>query len=599
MRHPARPTPERSLIACLSLLAALLSARPLLAADAADAAGVALHALFAREWDQRMADNPTWASVLGDKRFNSRWPDLSPAAIAARQQADRAWLGQLRAIPRVALTTADQLNYDLFERELEDRIAAAPFKPWVYAINMRDGIQTENELLESLSFSAPPDWDDWLTRLEAFGGYMDQTIALLEEGAREGRTQPRVIIERVPDQVRQQIVADPGQSPFFAPFLTMPDTVPAAEQARLRQAARAAIEGIVVPAYRRFENFLVGRYLPASRDSVGIADTPDGRAWYENRAAHFTTTAMTPEAIHQLGLAEVARIRGEMDAVIRQVGFQGSFAAFLAHLRSAPEFRYRSRDELFNAYLAMAKRIDPLLPQLFGSLPRTPYGVRPIPDLSAPDTTAAYYNGPSRDGRRPGWFYVNLYRPEARPKYEIPVLTVHEAVPGHHLQIALAQELPDVPNFRRFGGFTAFVEGWGLYSESLGDELGLYADPYDRFGYLTYDMWRAVRLVVDTGMHYKGWSRQQAIDYFKANAGKTELDIVNEIDRYIGWPGQALAYKVGQLKIRELRRRAEAALGERFDVRAFHDCVLGGGALPLDMLEARVDAWIAAGGPAG
>ena len=585
------PAASRGAIALfLCVLAGLFSTRPVAASDP----GAALHDLFAREWDRRMEDNPTWASRLGDRRFNRRWPDLSAAAIAARHRSNEAFLEELASIPPEGLSAEDRLNRELFRRELEERIAAARFKPWVYAINMRGGIQTANQVLESLPFRTLADWEDWLARLEAFGPYMDQTIAALAEGAREGRTQPRVIIERVPDQVRQQLVADPAESPYYAPFRSMPDSIPAAEQERLRRAARTAIEDVVLPAYRRFESFLVGQYLPASRDSIGIHDTPDGRAWYENRARYFTTTSLTPDEIHEIGLEEVGRIRREMEAVIRQVGFEGSFDEFLAHLRTSPEFYYPTAEELFNAYLAMSKRVDPLLPQLFGRLPRTPYGVRPIPEISAPDTTTAYYNQPSADGQRPGWFYVNLYRPEARPKYEIPVLTIHEAVPGHHLQIALAQELAGVPAFRRFGGFTAFVEGWGLYSESLGDEMGLYEDPYDRFGYLTYDMWRAVRLVVDTGMHYKGWSRQQAIDFFKANAGKSELDIVNEVDRYIGWPGQALAYKIGQLRIRALRQRAEEQLGESFDIRAFHDLVLGGGGLPLDVLESRVDEWIAA-----
>ena len=303
---------------------------------------------------------------------------------------------------------------------------------------------------------------------------------------------------------------------------------------------------------------------------------------------------MTPDEIHELGLSEVARIRAAMLEIIDELEFDGDFADFLEFLRTDPQFYYEDPDELFEAYLATSKRIDPELVKLFGKLPRMPYGLRPIPASVAPDTTTAYYSRPAADGSRAGYYYVNLYRPEVRPKYEIEVLTVHEAMPGHHLQIALSQELEDIPEFRRYSGFTAFVEGWGLYSESLGDELGLYRDPYSRFGALTYEMWRAVRLVVDTGMHEKGWTRQQAIDFFKDNAAKTELDIVNEIDRYIGNPGQALAYKIGQLRILELRRRAEEALGERFDIRGFHDAVLGGGALPMELLERRVDQWIEA-----
>lgn len=587
--HTARP----AALILFILAAQWLTAVSSVAADAEGDPATQLHALFDKEWEQRMANYPTWASMLGDKRFNRQWTDLSPAAIAARQEQDMALLAELGAIPREALGAEDRLNYDLFRHQLTDRIEASRFKPWVYAVNMRDGIQTENELLDSLRFTAQSDWEDWLARLHAFPVYMDQTIALLEEGAREGRTQPRAIMQRLPDQVRQQLVSDPTESPYYAPFTDLPEFIPPADRERLRGAARSAIAEGVIPAYRRFETFLVDRYLPASRDSIGISDTPDGKAWYENRTRHFTTTDMTPEQIHQLGLAEVARIRGEMQAIIDQVGFQGDFQDFLAWLRTEPRFRYQDPEALLQAYLAMSKRIDPLLPPLFGKLPRTPYGVRAIPEISAPDTTTAYYMPPSADGLRPGWYYVNLYRPQDRPTYEIPVLSVHEAVPGHHLQIALAQEMQDVPRFRRFGGFTAFTEGWGLYSESLGEEMGLYDDPYDRFGYLTYDMWRAVRLVVDTGMHTLGWSRQQAIDFFKENAAKTELDIVNEIDRYIGWPGQALAYKVGQLKIRELRTRATAVLGSDFDIRAFHDLILGAGALPLNLLEARVDGWIA------
>ncbi len=381
---------------------------------------------------------------------------------------------------------------------------------------------------------------------------------------------------------------------FFKAFENIPESIPASERERLRSAASETIEDDLLPAYRKLDKYFNTRYLPASRDSIGLSTLPNGEGWYEHLTRSFTTTRMTPDDIHRLGLEEVLRIRDEMQEVIKQVEFDGSFQDFLVFLRTDPQFYFDNPEELYEAYLATCKRIDPELVNLFGILPRMPYGVKPIPDSIAPDTTTAYYSRPAADGSRAGIYWVNLYRTEARPKYEIEVLSVHEAMPGHHLQIALQQELGDIPQFRRFLGFTAFVEGWGLYSERLGYDLGLYKDPYSRFGQLTYDMWRAVRLVVDTGMHYKGWTRQQAIDFFKDNAAKAEHDIVNEIDRYIGNPGQALAYKIGQLKILTLRARAERQLGEDFDIRAFHDELLGAGALPLDLLELRMDAWLTA-----
>jgi uncharacterized protein (DUF885 family) len=379
----------------------------------------------------------------------------------------------------------------------------------------------------------------------------------------------------------------------------MPAVIPAADQQRLSAAARQAIEQGVVPAYRRLQSFVEREYLPACRESVGVWDTPGGADWYQQRVRWFTTTELTADEIHEIGLREVARIRGEMIKVIERVGFQGSFEEFLKFLRTDPRFRYTDPQQLLQAYQVMAKRIDPLLPQYFGRLPRMPYGVRPIPAESAPDTTTAYYQPPSMDGQRAGYYYVNLYKPEERPTYEIPVLSIHEAVPGHHLQIALAQELGEQPKFRRTLEATAYTEGWALYSESLGEEMGFYSDPYDKFGQLTYEMWRAVRLVVDTGIHHKRWTREQAIDFFKANAAKSELDIVNEIDRYISWPGQALAYKIGELRIKELRARATAALGPKFDIREFHDLVLGSGAVPLDILESNVEQWLSARAAAG
>jgi len=388
-------------------------------------------------------------------------------------------------------------------------------------------------------------------------------------------------------------VEDPELSPFFIAFAEMPDAIARADQERLRQSAKDLIDKSLVPAYRRFNRYFNETYLPASRDSIGASSLPNGNAFYEYRTRTFTTTQMTPDEIHRLGLNEVKRIRGEMQLIIDELEFDGDFADFLHFLRTDPQFYYDTAEELFEGYLAVAKRIDPELVKLFGKLPRMPYGLRPIPDNIAPDTTTAYYNQPAADGSRPGYYYVNLYRPDVRPKYEMEVLSVHEAVPGHHLQIALQMELEGIPDFRKYLGFTVFTEGWGLYSESLGYEIGLYKDPYSRFGALTYDMWRAVRLVVDTGMHYKGWTRQQAIDFFLDNAAKTEADIVNEIDRYISWPGQALAYKIGQLKMLELRHKCEIALGEDFDIREFHDEMLGGGALPMEILETRMNRWLA------
>jgi len=552
-----------------------------------------LYALFEREWERTMRENPEWASTLGDRRWNDRWQDLSAEAIEVSHAADRRALEALLAIERASLPPAARLDHDLFRQELERAIEGYRFRGFEIPLNQRGGVQTADEIQESLRFTEVSDYEDWVGRLRRVGTLVDQTIALMEQGIASGRVPPRVIMERIPDQIAKQVVDDPEASPFWKAFEEMPEDLPAAERERLRREGRAAIAEVVLPAYRRFQSFFADRYLPATRESVGAWDLPDGEALYRFAARSFTTTDMTPEEIHAIGLAEVARIRAQMEAIIEEVGFEGSFAEFLEHLRTDPQFYYDDPEELLEAYRATAKKIDPELVKLFGRLPRMPYGVKPIPDNIAPDTTTAYYSRPAADGSRAGTYYVNLYRPEVRPKYEIEVLTVHEAMPGHHLQLALAQELGELPAFRRFGGFTAFVEGWGLYSESLGDELGLYQDPYSKFGQLTYEMWRAVRLVVDTGIHTKKWSRQQAIDFFAANAAKTEHDIVNEIDRYIAWPGQALAYKIGELQIQELRRRAEDRLGDRFDVRAFHDAVLAQGGVPLDVLERQVETWIA------
>jgi prolyl oligopeptidase len=484
------------------------------------------------------------------------------------------------------------LNYDLYRRELQNSIDGHAFKSYLMPISQRGGVQSLESTAERLRMQTVKDYDDWLARMSRVPKVIEQTMARQEQGRKSGYMPPKILMGRIPEQIASQIVENAEDSPFFRVFADMPDSIPDENKARLRESAIKIIDDIIVPAYRKFARYFNNTYLPASRESIGVSELPNGEAYYEYLARVFTTTRMTPDEIHRLGLNEVKRIRDEMQLVIDEVGFDGDFSEFLQFLRTDPQFYYDNPDDLYEAYLATCKRIDPELVKLFGKLPRMPYGLRPIPDNIAPDTTTAYYNRPAADGSRAGYYYVNLYKPEVRPKYEIEVLSVHEAVPGHHLQIALAQELEGLPNFRRYSGFTAFIEGWGLYSEALGYDLGLYKDPYSRFGALTYEMWRAVRLVVDTGMHYKGWTRQQAIDFFKDNAAKTELDIINEIDRYLIMPGQALAYKIGQLKMLELRNKAEQALGDDFDIRAFHDELLGAGALPLEILETRMNRWL-------
>jgi len=552
-----------------------------------------LSALLDEAWEWQLAENPMFASQLGDRRFNDQWSDQSVAAIERRQDETRAFLRRVYAIDHSALSEAEQLNCELFRRQLQDEVDLFKYNGHLLPFYQRGGVQNLDNNTNSLSFKSVEDYEDWLARMSKVDVVIEQAMDLAEKGRKAGLMSPRILMQRIPNQIAAQLVDDPEASPFYKVFAEMPATISDPDQQRLRASARETITATVLPAYRELNEYFSETYLPASRESIGLSELPDGSEWYEHRARQFTTTQMSPDDIHRLGLNEVRRIRDEMQIIIDGLDFGGSFQDFLVFLRSDPQFYFDNPDDLYQSYLATSKRIDPELVNQFGHLPRMPYGVKPIPESIAPDTTTAYYSGPAADGSRAGTYWVNLYKPEVRPKYEIEVLTVHEAMPGHHLQIALQQELGDLPNFRRFQGFTAFVEGWGLYSESLGYDLGLYEDPYSQFGQLTYEMWRAVRLVVDTGIHYKGWTRQQAIDFFKDNAAKTELDIINEIDRYIGWPGQALAYKVGQLKIKAIRERAELALGDEFDVRAFHDQLLGGGALPLDILEQRMDAWIA------
>jgi prolyl oligopeptidase len=574
---------------CRLLIAASLLATGGVAADP----GADFATLLDEAWEWRLAANPLFASRLGDRRYNTVWRDRSLDAITARHLQKRDFLRRLYAIGRSQLSASEQLNHELFRRELQNEVDAHQFKAYLMPFSHRGGVQNLDGQADFLRFTSLKDYEDWLARLRKIGTVVSQTIDVAEHGRNSGIVSPKILMGRIPDQIATQLVDNAEDSPFFRVFERLPDSIAAEEQHRLRRAAIKTIDDVIVPAYRKLARYFNNTYLPACRDSIGLSALSNGSAWYEFLARNFTTTKMTPNEIHRLGLTEVQRIRDEMQLIIDDLEFEGSFQDFLTFLRTDPQFYFDNPDDLYQAYLATSKRIDPELVRLFGKLPRMPYGVKPIPDAIAPDTTTAYYSGPAADGSRAGIYWVNLYKPDVRPKFEIEVLTVHEAMPGHHLQIALQQELGDIHDFRRYSGFTAFVEGWGLYSESLGYDLGLYEDPYSRFGQLTYEMWRAVRLVVDTGIHYRGWTRQQAIDFFKDNAARTEHDIVNEIDRYIGNPGQALAYKIGQLKIQSLRDNAEQVLGDEFDIRAFHDELLGAGSVPLDILEQRMNAWLA------
>lgn len=568
---------------------AFLAATPVFAAQQDNPA---LHRLFAEEWERGLRDSPENASYQGDARFNDRWSDLSLKAIAAREAADRAALGRLHKINRKSLSDIDKLNYDTFEWQLKQAVARQPFHEYLIPIGMAGGVQTLDGMAEVLPFATLKDYQDWLARIAGLPVLIDQNIALMEQGIKEGIMPPAVLMQRVSKQIARQAAGNPAENAFYKPFVKMPDTFTQEQKTTLRNQATALIRDKVVPAYARLSQFFDSTYLPNSRSTIGASAMPNGKAYYDLLASYYTTTDLSADAIHAIGLSEVARIRARMEEVKQEANFKGTLEEFFSFLRSDPQFFHKNGADLLTAYQALSKRIDPELVKVFSVLPRITYGVRAIPDNIAPDTTTAYYQGAAADGTRAGYYYVNLYKPEVRPTWEMMALSLHEAVPGHHFQFARGLELDNLPMFRKTAYFVAYGEGWGLYAEQLGYDMGLYNNPYDKFGQLTYEMWRAVRLVVDTGMHAKGWSRQQAIDYFKANAPKTEQDIVNEIDRYIGWPGQALAYKIGQLKISELRQRASTTLGPRFDLRKFNDEVLATGSIPLGALETRINDWI-------
>ena len=588
----------RRLFLLFILAVCCLPGLPTMAAD--DSQSTALHRLFDREWDRSMREDPLNASDLGDYRYNDLWPDASMQAISHSHDEDQQALKDLAAINRDGLPAQDKVSYDLFKWKYTDALDSYQFHEYLFPLNQLGGIQTVGDIAtQSLRFTTLKDYQDWLKRLQTFGSYMDQTIALMQQGVDEQRVLPKVVADRIPQQIADNIVTDVTKSPFYAPFVKMPAFIDAAAGAQMQAQAKAAISTVVLPAYQRLQAFFNGTYLPHARTALAVTTLPDGQAYYAYLVRHFTTTAETPQQVHDIGMQKVKDVHQQMEAVIAKSGFKGSFADFLKYLRTNPRFYYKNPDDLLNAYKVEAKTIDPLLVKEFGHLPRIPWGVSVIPADQAPNTYPAYSMQPAADGSRAAFMAVNLYKPETRPKYEIPVLTCHEGRPGHALQLALAMEMTGLPNFRRFGYFNVYGEGWALYSETLCDEMGVYnnpktnkPDPYLEFGMLSYQMWRAVRLVVDTGIHEYGMTREQAVQMFKDNTALTDQNIGTEVDRYIAWPGQALSYMTGEIEIQRLRKHAEDKLGAKFDIKGFHDVILENGTVPLSVLDTIVDDWI-------
>ncbi len=566
----------------------LALARPALADDGQVKRLIADYEAYGR------ADSPIQAGREGDRAALGQMPDVTPAADARRAQALEGFKKRLSGISDSGLSPEGQLNRNFLAWTLDRSLQSLSFDEARMPFNSDGGFnQTMGYLATTTPVRSQADAEAWIARLRALPRYYQDNIANARRGISTRFTQPRTTVEQVIDHARSQAMAPVESDVLMTPLKILPPTISPADQARLRSEAETVIKDQVRPAQEAFVTFLTSEYLPVARADLGARSLPGGEAYYRWLVADHTTTDLTPDQIHEIGQSEVRRIRQEMETVMAETGFKGDFKAFQAYLRSDPRFYATSREALLEKASRIAKRIDDQLPGWFATLPRLTYGVRPVPaDIEATYTTGRYFGGSPAQGVA-GGFMVNTSRLDQRPLYELPALTLHEAVPGHHLQIALGDELTDVPAFRRAADVTAFTEGWGLYSEKLGGEMGIYQDAYERFGRLSYEMWRACRLVADTGMHWKGWTLDQARACFTDNTALSPLNIEVELARYVSWPGQALAYKIGEMKIVQLRSRAQAALGDRFDIRRFHDAVLLGGPLPLSLLEQRIDRWIA------
>ena len=543
-------------------------------------------------WEWCLKEYPELSTWTGDNRYNDRFTDLSWPAIEHRRADERQWLARAQGFDIFRLSEQDILSHALLAWTLDLTVKAQQFPPVLLLTQIYGPHLDFAQLVSITPFRTLVDYQNFGARMRAFPTYLDQVIKLLQRGIETGWVLPSMPLKGIPDQILGQLTENPEESAFYKPLEHMPDSISSSDVNSLRSDIARLIMDSVFPALKDFHDFVVNTYLPAGTRSIAASELPDGKAYYAHCIFEHTTTDLTAEEIHETGRSEVQRISREMLEVMRQTGFDGSLEDFSSFLRKDPRFYFTEENDLVTAYRDIAKRADAELPGLFAELPRNPYGVRAFPDYEAPSqTTAMYYPGAS-DGSRAGYFMVNTYRLDIRPRFEMEALVLHEAVPGHHLQISRAQELKSLPRFRRNASFTAYIEGWALYAESLGEKMGFYTDPYSKFGQLMYEMWRACRLVVDTGIHYFGWSRQQAIDYMKEKTAKTEQDIAIEVDRYIVMPGQALAYKIGEMRIRQLRGRAERELGPAFDIRSFHNAVLDDGALPLPVLEEQMNSWI-------
>jgi len=550
-----------------------------------------LKRLFTDQWEFTMKENPLFATHAGDNRFNDKLPNVSEQDAIRVNQANREFLGRLVAIDRNKLNSAGQLDYDIFKRQREDGLKEFEFQTYLMPVTQMGGFHTSfAELPRNVPLNNVRDYENYIARLNDFDSYAQQHIDLMRTGLQRGYIVPKVVLTGVGQSIHAHIVDDPNESLLFKPFREFPKIISEADRLCLTEAGRKAISQSVVPGYKAFLKFMVDEYIPAGRQDIAASSLPNGRAFYEFCVRVSTTLDVTPQQVHDIGLSEVKRIKAEMNQIAAKRGFENDMNGFVEFLNTSNAVA--TPEQLLKEVSFIAKKTDGSVPKLFKTLPRMPFGIRPVPAYLAPKTAEAYYSPPAGDGSRAGFFNINTQDLKSRRLYTLTALTLHETVPGHHLQIALQQELKDGPIFRRFAHFTAFSEGWALYAERLGLEMNMYDDPNDDFGRLTLEMWRACRLVVDTGIHYFGWTREQAIDYMAENTMKSRQDVTVEVDRYIVWPGQALAYKMGELKIRELRALAEKQLGDKFDVREFHDCVLRSGAVPLDVLENNVKSWI-------